>query len=40
MEAWALSDVLSGRSGVTLNGERVDPDPELPLVAGDNVVFS
>lgn len=40
--AWRLADVLSGglTGGVRLNGEPVDPDPELPLVAGDVVAFA
>ena len=38
--AWTLGDVLSGRTAVILNGEPVDADPELPLVAGDEVTFS
>ena len=38
--AWTLGDVLSGRSAVALNGEPIEPDPELPLVAGDEVTFS
>jgi molybdopterin-guanine dinucleotide biosynthesis protein A len=37
--AWMLGDVLPGRVAATLNGEPVDPDPELPLVAGDVVAF-
>jgi molybdopterin-guanine dinucleotide biosynthesis protein A len=37
--AWTLGDVLPGMAAATLNGEPVDPDPELPLVAGDSVRF-
>ncbi len=37
--AWRLGDVLRGRGVVTLNGEAVEPDPELPLVTGDAVSF-
>jgi molybdenum cofactor guanylyltransferase len=37
--AWMLGDVLAGRTAVALNGEPVDLDPELPLVAGDVVTF-
>jgi hypothetical protein len=34
--------VLAGglAGGMTLNNEPVDPDPELPLVAGDVVAFA
>jgi hypothetical protein len=32
--------VLRGRPAATLNGELVEPDPELPLVAGDVVAFA
>jgi hypothetical protein len=39
LPAWTLGDVLSGRTAVALNGEPVDPDPHLPLVAGDVVTF-
>jgi molybdenum cofactor guanylyltransferase len=38
--AWSLGDVLAGRTAVSLNGQPVAPDPELPLVAGDEVTFS
>jgi hypothetical protein len=37
--AWTLGDVLPGGVRAMLNGEPVDPDPELPLVAGDVVTF-
>jgi molybdopterin-guanine dinucleotide biosynthesis protein A len=37
--AWMLGDVLPEGVAAMLNGEPVDPDPELPLVAGDVVVF-
>lgn len=39
--AWWLGDVVGAglTAGVRLNGEPVDPDPELPLVAGDVVLF-
>ena len=37
--AWTLGDVLHGRGAATVNGDAVDPDPELPLVAGDVVKF-
>lgn len=39
VRAWRLGDVLRGAGSVRLNGEPVDPDPELPLVAGDVVTF-
>ena len=39
IRAWRLGDVLGSRRPATLNGEPVDPDPELPLVAGDAVTF-
>lgn len=39
VRAWRLGEVLGGRAAVTLNGEPVEPDPELPLVAGDVVLF-
>jgi molybdopterin-guanine dinucleotide biosynthesis protein A len=41
LHAWRLGDVLAGGAGavVRLNGERIDPDPDLPLVAGDAVAF-
>jgi molybdopterin-guanine dinucleotide biosynthesis protein A len=38
--AWTLGEVLRGRSAATLNGEPVQPDPELPLVAGDVVTLA
>jgi molybdenum cofactor guanylyltransferase len=40
--AWRLGDVVArGVAGaVRLNGEPVDPDPDLPLVAGDAVAFA
>jgi molybdenum cofactor guanylyltransferase len=38
--AWTLGEVLRGRPAATLNGEPVEPDPELPLVAGDVVAFA
>jgi molybdopterin-guanine dinucleotide biosynthesis protein A len=38
--AWRLGDVLGDRSSATtLNGEPVDPDPEVPLVTGDVVAL-
>jgi molybdopterin-guanine dinucleotide biosynthesis protein A len=39
VRAWTLGEVLGGRTTVALNGEPVEPDPELPLVAGDVVSF-
>jgi molybdenum cofactor guanylyltransferase len=39
VRAWRLGDVLGGAVAASLNGERVDPDPELPLVSGDVVGF-
>jgi molybdenum cofactor guanylyltransferase len=39
--AWRLADVTrSARAGVSLNGEPTDPDPHLPLVAGDHVTLN
>jgi molybdenum cofactor guanylyltransferase len=40
VSAWMLGDVLRGAGTVRLNGEPVEPDPELPLVAGDVISFS
>jgi molybdopterin-guanine dinucleotide biosynthesis protein A len=37
--AWRLGEVLRGGGAPKLNGEPVEPDPELPLVAGDEVTF-
>jgi hypothetical protein len=37
VRAWTLGEVLGGRTMVTLNDEPVEPDPELPLLAGDVV---
>lgn len=37
--ATACGRVLGAGTAVQLNGSRVDPDGELPLVAGDTVVF-
>jgi molybdenum cofactor guanylyltransferase len=39
VRAWTLGEALGGSGGgtVRLNGQPVDPDPELPLVAGDVV---
>jgi molybdopterin-guanine dinucleotide biosynthesis protein A len=38
--AWTLGEVLRGRTAPLLNGEPVEPDPELPLVAGDVLVIT
>jgi hypothetical protein len=40
--AWRLADVLGSglTEGVRLNGEPLDPDLELPLVAGKVVAFA
>jgi molybdenum cofactor guanylyltransferase len=38
--AWRLGDVLRGPATPTLNCIAVDPDPDLPLVAGDVISFS
>jgi molybdopterin-guanine dinucleotide biosynthesis protein A len=38
--ASSVSLVLDEHTAVALNGERVSPDPELPLVAGDRVEFT
>jgi molybdopterin-guanine dinucleotide biosynthesis protein A len=43
VRAWRLGEALGGGlpggAAVTLNGEPVGPDPELPLVAGDVVTL-
>jgi molybdenum cofactor guanylyltransferase len=39
VRAWRLGDVRRGPGTVTLNGEPVERDPELPLVSGDVVTF-
>jgi molybdenum cofactor guanylyltransferase len=40
LRAWRLGDVPRAERAVALNGEAVDPDPELPLVSGDVISFS
>ena len=39
VRAWRLGEVLGSGRSATLNGQPVDPDPELPLVAGDVVAL-
>lgn len=38
--AWRLGDVLGDHRALTLNKQPVDPDPDLPLVAGDEVEWT